>query len=407
MEVAMRGVLIASLLFSLALSPVRAELRCGDPPRVDDHLVKAELKDKAEILFGHSDDAAFRERVEESRTDIFARYPRPIQARSEAYLLYMFCTLVVGDPKLSTEQKLQKVEELRQSSGNTEAQTELLMRYDQHEQELAVKDNALNNFFRIIGEKRVPAEDLDAELREIATNYVTLQQQAQNLPDSNPLKGPAIGAIDEGEYARAATLIAAAQDQVRAVRLIDQHPDQALALLQKAEAGLAAASAHPTASLRLQQGYDYKTYGQVFLTKGDQARADRYFDLALQVFEQVKDDPRLEGKTTEEIAGAINGIGNIHFYKQQYRDAIADYQLATSLEPSYAYAWLDMFGAYVALAQRGELDLVAMRRALSRLKQTGAGWPGLDAKYIAKLDATLARFEQSAGPDHHNGPNTQ
>src|SRR5262249_26054810 len=132
--------------------------------------------------------------------------------------------------------------------------------------------------------------------------------------------------------------------------------------------------------------------------RGDNQQAEQYLALALRTFEEVKNDPNLDRKTTNEFAGAINGIGNIHYQRGQYKEAISDYRLATSLAPNYAYSWHDMFLAYVELAKRGEVDLAAMRMALDRVKETASGWPGIDATRIAGLERMLADLEKSSSP---------
>jgi hypothetical protein len=53
-----------------------------------------------------------------------------------------------------------------------------------------------------------------------------------------------------------------------------------------------------------------------------------------------------------------------------------------------------MLIAHFQHAEQGEVNLPAMRNALERIKGTGTGLPGLDAKYIAQLESMLARFEQ-------------
>ena len=47
------------------------------------------------------------------------------------------------------------------------------------------------------------------------------------------------------------------------------------------------------------------------------------------------------------------------------------------------------------LADRGEVDLAAMRHALAKTKETGKGWPGLTPSHIAELEAMLARVEHA------------
>jgi tetratricopeptide (TPR) repeat protein len=91
----------------------------------------------------------------------------------------------------------------------------------------------------------------------------------------------------------------------------------------------------------------------------------------------------------------MNGMGNLLHARGDYRGAIRDYQVAVSLLPDYAYAWHDMFLAYAQLADRGEVDLTAMRHALAKTKETGKGWPGLTPSDIAQLEDILARVEQA------------
>jgi tetratricopeptide (TPR) repeat protein len=241
----------------------------------------------------------------------------------------------------------------------------------------------------------------DARLtpREKAQLAVSLLPQD---PANAHLGQNAMRAIAAGDYDRAEALIAAARNQVAAVLLIDDgHPDIAIDNLRESERLLDGAGSVDSAKDRLQRGYNYKTYAEAFAAKADSANEQRYLDLALATFEQVKDDPALNGKTTAEFAGAINGIGNIHYQKGLYRDAIADYRQAVALLPNYAYAWHDMLLAYFALAEQGDIDLPAMRMALTKTKETGAGWPGLDTTRIALLQSILEKYEGQQLPDRN------
>jgi hypothetical protein len=91
----------------------------------------------------------------------------------------------------------------------------------------------------------------------------------------------------------------------------------------------------------------------------------------------------------------MNGMGNLRATRGEHREAIGDYEVATSLGPDYAYAWHDMFLSYVALADGGEVDLAAMHRALAKTKETGRGRPSLDPNHIARLESILARIERT------------
>jgi hypothetical protein len=102
----------------------QAQPSCGDPPRVDDQLLKGDLEGKAKFLSSLVGDANLKGQVEAARTDIFQNYPEASKARSDAYLQYMFCSFVLSDPKLSAKEKFQAIQEFRQplpaASGSTQ-----------------------------------------------------------------------------------------------------------------------------------------------------------------------------------------------------------------------------------------------------------------------------------------------
>jgi hypothetical protein len=76
--------------------------------------------------------------------------------------------------------------------------------------------SCLETFFRILGEKKVAVEDLDAKLREVAARHLTLLKRAEASPDDDPqtaaLKKDAVGAIGAGDYDRAEELLERAFD---------------------------------------------------------------------------------------------------------------------------------------------------------------------------------------------------
>jgi hypothetical protein len=88
--------------------------------------------------------------------------------------------------------------------------------YDSVSRALGVTDTALTTFFRILGENKVAAEDLDAKLREIAGRHLTLLKQAEPSADDDPqvaaIKTQAVAAIAIGNYARAEELLQRAFD---------------------------------------------------------------------------------------------------------------------------------------------------------------------------------------------------
>src|SRR5499427_6139302 len=93
---------------------------------------------------------------------------------------------------------------------------ELLDRFETVSRTFGVTDTALTTFFRILGERKVATEDLDAKLREVAARHLTLLKQAEASADDDPqvaaIKQQAVAAIGAGDYARAESLLRRAFD---------------------------------------------------------------------------------------------------------------------------------------------------------------------------------------------------
>jgi tetratricopeptide (TPR) repeat protein len=273
-------------------------------------------------------------------------------------------------------------------------------RYDALLRQSSLTNAALERFFRDLGEDPVAPKDVDAKLRAVVVRFHTVEAQVAGLPKDSPIKRAANAALQAGAYDRAEALVALARDQVRAVKLIDKgQPDQALALLDDVERRLDDISPEATPLDRTQRGYNYKTYAEALFDKGQKASADRYLDLAARLFEQVRND---SSTPRDVFASAVNGTGNVHQLRGQYREAIADYQIATSILPNYAYAWHDMFSAYLDMAKRGDIDVAGMRHALDETRANAANTPGLNATYLTKLEAIFAQYSHLA--DTKQGP---
>lgn len=156
----------------------------------------------------------------------------------------------------------------------------------------------------------------------------------------------------------------------------------------------------------LELGYLFGGYGRLFIDAGDRPRAERYLDLAMSIFQRANEELASVPNSAAARASAVKGIGEIHYNRGALNDAIRWYHAALEIEPGYSYAWHDLFGAYDALAARGEIDLPALRLALkgtkesSTLTQPGAQ-PGLDEKYLAGLDAKVKFWEEMAAKHPH------
>jgi tetratricopeptide (TPR) repeat protein len=196
------------------------------------------------------------------------------------------------------------------------------------------------------------------------------------------------GPQQKSDYVEA--ILYVTRKQLRAVQLLDAgEPDQAVVELDSAENEL---NRIPTGSApaRNQRGYTYKTFAEAFLKKGDDVQAKRYLDKALNIFEQVTDDPNA---AKQELARAIHGIGNIKALRGDSKAAIADYDHAILLFPSTPYAWYDRFLAYDDLAKHREFDQAAMRESLNRTQKIDI----LTPQEIAALEAILRRRASENG----------
>ncbi len=183
-------------------------------------------------------------------------------------------------------------------------------------------------------------------------------------------------------------LVAEAQQAVQAVEQIREgRVDEALETLQRARGSLARALLEtPTdVEVRLQQGYVLKALGQAYGAAGDQQEADRSLEQAESIFRLVIRDIPADPGTQDEIASAVNGLANILAERGRQAEAATLYREALRLEPSYAYAWHDLFGSLVALADAGDPRPSELDEAWSGLLRTAPGTPGLEPNYIEGL----------------------
>jgi tetratricopeptide (TPR) repeat protein len=154
--------------------------------------------------------------------------------------------------------------------------------------------------------------------------------------------------------------------------------------------------------LDLQLGYIYGALADEFDAAGNNQMVQRYLDLQLGIFERVKEDLSAAEYLTGEAATMIKGIGEVYYRRGDLERAIEYYRTALETDPGYQYAWHDLFGAYVAMAERGRIDLDAMRSALQKTRETSAGpqpgtqVPGLDLEYLQSLEARLRHWEKKA-----------
>lgn len=211
----------------------------------------------------------------------------------------------------------------------------------------------------------------------------------QKLPPAPPA-GPDVAATD--------SLMAKVDElQIQAIQLIEQGNVAAAqeALSEGWELLMGVRLRAPGPSFDVRFGYVCKTLAQAFEAAGDPKQADHYMGLAAIAFTRVEQQGATGGISIDDLAGAVNGLGNVHSYRKESDEAIACYRRAVAILPRYAYAWHDLFLEYLTLAKRGRLELGAMREALSGLKRTGLHVPGIGKERITLFERELARVKQA------------
>ena len=155
-------------------------------------------------------------------------------------------------------------------------------------------------------------------------------------------------------------------------------------------------------TLDVQLGFIYGALAQEFEAIGNRELASRYRNLQLGILERVQDDLSTADYGSGDAASAIKGLGEVYAARGDYDRAIEFYRKSLEIEPTYQYAWHDLFAAYDGLARAGRIDLDQMRQALDRTRQFSAGStpgtqvPGLSLEYLDSMDARVREWEQTA-----------
>jgi hypothetical protein len=109
-------IVLAALSAWVALFPVaQAQPPCGEAPPVADLTLKRDLEAKAKALASIIGNTQLKGQTEVARTDIFSRYPKADRTRSDNYLEYWFCSIVLANPNLSTQEKVRALLEFREA----------------------------------------------------------------------------------------------------------------------------------------------------------------------------------------------------------------------------------------------------------------------------------------------------
>jgi tetratricopeptide (TPR) repeat protein len=270
---------------------------------------------------------------------------------------------------------------------------------------LAVSRERISTFFQRISEQAVPESEVGNKLIEIATKYKLLKQQKELLeaqkelveaadPQMQRIPAEVEFALAQGDFDLAGTLLASATRQIKGVeQLREGDVAKALILLQEAVTLLEPyVKAKPNYSaLTLQIGYILKTQGKALLSQ-NRDQAENRLSEAMKRFQFVVSEIPSGRKTIADLAGALNGIANVAYIRGDAKSAIRWGEIATTLEPTYAYAWHDLLVAYTVLAKEGDVKIEKMRDALQHLIATGTGLPGLSTNYLDSLAQHVQTF---------------
>jgi tetratricopeptide (TPR) repeat protein len=260
---------------------------------------------------------------------------------------------------------------------------------------LAVSHAMVVTFLDLIGKANVPEGEENRTLIETATRLQLLEQKVRLLETADPqsqwIREAVEFALAQGDIKRAETLLAAAMNQIEGVvQLRNGNTAKALKLLARSLKVLAPlVKSNPKyAAVILQIGYTLKTQADA-LHSEDAKRSEMLLAEAEQRFRTVATDIPSSQKTVADLAGALNGLANIAYLRGDAGSAIEWGQVAVTLEPSYAFAWHDLLGAYMVLAQSGDVRGEKMLEVLSKLRATHAGFPGLDTAYLDSLEQSV------------------
>lgn len=97
---------LSVLLASTCVSHADVSSDCGEPPRVDDTSLEADVKGKANLLSKYIGDTELSGKLNLERKDIFSKYKDDRATRADALLYYQICAIIDKDPKLSSTDKV-------------------------------------------------------------------------------------------------------------------------------------------------------------------------------------------------------------------------------------------------------------------------------------------------------------
>ena len=282
--------------------------------------------------------------------------------------------------------------QLRQIIGDVLAQrpipAELLNRYDQISRELGVTNAALTTFLRILGERNVPIEDLDAKLREIAARHLALLKQAEASTTDDPhvaeIKNQAIAAISAGDYTWAEDLLRSAFD----AELTAAHQAEVVskkrylsAARTKADFGALKLTElqFPAAIQAFQEAADLVPSSEPLVRSeylsnlGNAARSADEYPLAITSLKEVLSIREyLPGPERLDVAEALSNLAVLYTDRAEYTEAEPLYKRALAIverirgseDPNVAFIIENIAALYQQSGRRDQAEPL-LKRALA------------------------------------------
>ena len=113
-----RTFFIALVLSICVISQAKSQNVCGNPPELptkaeDTEKIKGALDGKAQFLSRFVGEAGLSGKINNERKTIYQSADKISAAQQDAYLAYMFCTVIMDDRSLSTKDKIKAIQEFK------------------------------------------------------------------------------------------------------------------------------------------------------------------------------------------------------------------------------------------------------------------------------------------------------
>jgi len=269
--------------------------------------------------------------------------------------------------------------------------------------ELGVTEAALRNFFKILQESHVGADELDAKLREIAAQHKDLLERIATIPDvderANTLRDEAEAAITEGRYDDADDILhdAESQDLQAIAELEDQLHSRKMAV---------AASAYARGDLAISR-FKYQNAANHFLRAAEHT---------------PQSEPRTQIEALNMAGWALYEAAEFQRAEPAYAQALtcAKAQLGAN-DPLTATVLNNLAGLYQVTNRMAEAEPLMKRALAIDEKALGEDHPSvaIDLNNLARLyqytnrlkqaeplmERALAIDEKALGAEHPNVAN--